>query len=283
MTVNKKMGILPQVQKDFYVLRLKTVGGDLTPQQFKKIAELAEKYGKRHVHLTTRQGIELECIRKEDLQTVINALEEVGVKTGVSGPRIRVVVACPGNAICTRGLIETKEIAKELDKNYFRKEVPHKLKNAVTGCPNNCARARENDIGIVGGVEPVWDKDTCISCDACIKICPTQAISKKNNEYRIDKRKCINCGRCVSICPKSSWKVKKRGYFLYIGGNAGKLPTPYKLVYKDLEEDLNKIYTIIAAAISFFEKNAVTGERYGHTIKRLGWENVRPEILKGVH
>ena len=42
--------------------------------------------------------------------------------------------------------------------------------------------------------------DTCIKCDLCIPVCPTDAIPK---ELIVIKDKCIGCGNCSAICPKS--------------------------------------------------------------------------------
>jgi len=42
--------------------------------------------------------------------------------------------------------------------------------------------------------------DTCIKCDLCIPVCPTDAIPK---ELVVIKDKCIGCGNCSAICPRS--------------------------------------------------------------------------------
>lgn len=43
------------------------------------------------------------------------------------------------------------------------------------------------------------DLDTCITCNLCIPVCPTDAIP---NELIIITEKCIGCGNCSAICPK---------------------------------------------------------------------------------
>ena len=54
----KKGGFMRQKQKNNFSLRLQVVGGNLTAENLKKIAEVAEKYGDGHVHLTSRQSVE---------------------------------------------------------------------------------------------------------------------------------------------------------------------------------------------------------------------------------
>ena len=47
----KKGGFMRQKQKNNFSLRLACVGGALTAENLKKIAEVAEKYGDGYVHL----------------------------------------------------------------------------------------------------------------------------------------------------------------------------------------------------------------------------------------
>jgi len=42
----KKVGMIQQKQKEFFALRLRVAGGDLSSEQLDKIAETAKKYGK---------------------------------------------------------------------------------------------------------------------------------------------------------------------------------------------------------------------------------------------
>ena len=87
----KKGGYMRQKQKGYGSLRLAVVGGNLTAENIKTIAEVAEKYGRGYVHMTSRQGIEIPFIKVEELAEVKEALAKGGVGTGVCGPRVRTV------------------------------------------------------------------------------------------------------------------------------------------------------------------------------------------------
>lgn len=76
------------------------VGGNLTAENIKTVAEVAEKYGRGYVHMTSRQGIEIPFIKVEELAEVKEALSKGGVGTGVCGPRVRTVTACQGSEVC---------------------------------------------------------------------------------------------------------------------------------------------------------------------------------------
>jgi ferredoxin len=44
--------------------------------------------------------------------------------------------------------------------------------------------------------------DKCQGCQACVRPCPTQAISGKRHEiHLIDPQRCIECGTCGRVCP----------------------------------------------------------------------------------
>ena len=96
----KKGGFMRQKQKNNFSLRLACVGGALTAENLKKIAEVAEKYGDGYVHLTSRQGVEIPFIKLDDIDDVTADLAKGGCRPGVCGPRVRTVTACQGNTVC---------------------------------------------------------------------------------------------------------------------------------------------------------------------------------------
>ena len=75
----KKGGFMRQKQKNNFSLRLQVVGGNLTAENLKKIAEVAEKYGDGHVHLTSRQSVEIPFVKLDDVEEV---KEELAVLHG---------------------------------------------------------------------------------------------------------------------------------------------------------------------------------------------------------
>ncbi len=49
------------------------------------------------------------------------------------------------------------------------------------------------------------DTETCTGCGACVKVCPTEAISgEKKQPHVIDAEACIRCKMCLSRCPSES-------------------------------------------------------------------------------
>ena len=266
----KKGGFMRQKQKDHFSLRLAVVGGNLTAENLATIAEVAEKYGDGHVHLTSRQSVEIPFIKLQDVDAVKEELAKGDCRPGVCGPRVRTVTACQGREICPSGNIDTYDIAKKLDERYFGRELPHKFKFGVTGCQNNCLKAEENDVGIKGGTIVEWKESACINCGLCAKVCREDAITLENGKVEVDYKKCNNCGRCVKSCPTDAWDARE-AFLVSFGGlfgnqiNKGQYPLP------PIESE-EKLFAITDAAIKFFEENANPGERFNFTIDRVGRE-----------
>lgn len=264
----KKGGFMRQKQKNNFSLRLRVVGGNVTAKQLAKIAEVSDKFGDGHVHLTSRQSVEIPFIKLEDIDEVKKALAEGDVEPGVCGPRVRTITACQGAAICPSGCIDTYALAKELDERYFARELPHKFKFGITGCQNNCLKAEENDVGIKGGIKVKWKAEGCINCGVCEKACRTNAITIKDGKITVDDGKCNFCGRCVKSCPTEAWETI-HGYIVSFGGLFGNSINKGEAIIPFIE-DKEKLMLVCDTAIKFFEENANPGERFKFTIDRIG-------------
>ena len=268
----KKGGFMRQKQKDCFSMRLKSVGGHFTAAQLGTVQQVAEQFGAGYIHLTSRQGIEIPFIKAQDIAAVKKVLEDGGVSVGVCGPRVRTITACQGNAVCPSGLIDTVKLAKEFDRRYGGKELPHKFKFGFTGCHNNCLKAEENDMGIKGGMLPTWNRNACIYCGVCEAACRYDAIQvdKAAKTLSFDKERCVYCGRCVKGCPTDAWHGKA-GFVISFGGLYGNRIAVGKNFLPIVFEE-NKLYDIVEIALSFFEKNAKPGERFRTMLDRVGWE-----------
>jgi len=47
----------------------------------------------------------------------------------------------------------------------------------------------------------VVDKDVCVGCEACVSVCPVEAISMVDGKAEVDPETCVECGSCVPVCP----------------------------------------------------------------------------------
>ncbi len=276
----KKGGFMRQVQKDNFALRLRVVGGQLKAEHLLKVYEIANKYGKGYIHMTSRQSLEIPYIQLEDIEIVKKELLEAGLQPGACGPRVRTITACQGNAICPSGLIDTNALAKEFDERYYARELPHKFKLGITGCRNNCLKAEENDIGVKGGMKPEWQESLCTYCGLCEAVCREDSIKidKKNKTLTFDETSCNYCGRCVKACPIGAWEGKS-GFVLYFGGLFGNRISIGKQLLPILYTT-DQVHSVIETTLEFFQKHGKSSERFGNTLERVGLELFQEELDK---
>jgi anaerobic sulfite reductase subunit C len=273
----KKSGYMKQIQNDLFVVRLRVPCGNLTSKQLSGIAHLAEKYATGTVHITIRQGIQIPNVNIHQLDIITKELENNGTPTGSCGPRIRNIVSCPGNSECNFGVIDTYGMGELLDKEFFGEDMPVKIKFAVTGCPNSCAKPQENDLGVMGIRMPAINTDACTGCGTCTFMCPEKAIVLENEKIKILWDKCNLCGACVGTCPYDLITEEWTGYKILVGGKIGRHPRlGVELASATSPQEAVAIFRNI---INWAKKNTKTGERLGICIDRVGFEKFRKEVL----
>lgn len=279
----KALGFLSNKGTDEFSGRIITVNGKITAQQQQKIGEAANKFGNGTVVFTTRLTIEVPGIPFDKIEDFRAFIGEAGLVTGGTGSKVRPVVSCKGTT-CQYGLIDTYAISEEVHKRFYEgyREVklPHKLKIAVGGCPNNCVKPDLNDIGIVGQRIPNFDEDECNGCKKCsvVKACPMGAASLEDGCLEIDPDTCNNCGRCVGTCRFDAIPDGTTAYKIYLGGRWGKNVAQGRAMSK-VFTDQEEMYSIVEKAILLYREQGKTGERFSQTIERLGFENVEQQLL----
>jgi len=219
-------GLIKQKQKDMFTIRLRCPGGRIPLSKLVKIAEVAKRYGSNYVHLSFRQSIEIPYINYRYFKAIYDELAEVGQKVASCGPRIRVPTACSGCEYNPNGITDTKKIAMLVDEKFFGKDLPHKFKISFSGCPIDCARTSENDLGFQGEVKPIWDETTCVGCRICSKACKEGAIISESESGKpiFLTEKCLYCGDCIRSCPTDSWQEGLKGWIVRVGGRHGRHP-----------------------------------------------------------
>ncbi|MBI3313030.1 MAG: NAD(P)/FAD-dependent oxidoreductase [Candidatus Omnitrophica bacterium] len=128
-------------------------GGVTSPEQLRKIADVAEKYKVPMVKVTGSQRIDLLGVKKEDLPKMWADLD---MTSGYAYAKaVRMVKSCVGTDFCRYGTQDSIATGIELETLLEGLYTPAKVKMGVVGCPRNCAEATVKDIGLIG-MEGGW-------------------------------------------------------------------------------------------------------------------------------
>jgi len=143
----------------YFMLRIKSPSGILTPEQYRTIGELSERFGRGYTELTTRQTVQLHWLRIKDLPEVFAAMERVGLTSlGGCGDTVRNITGCPVAGVDADELFDCREVIREVveyfvsHRDYF--DLPRKHKITISACEHQCNAPEINCISFVGARQP---------------------------------------------------------------------------------------------------------------------------------
>jgi len=293
----KKNAFRVTKQRGITASRIRVPGGHLEVKYLPALQEIAEKYGNGTIHITSRQGFEIPGILFENIPQVNEMLQPIieGLDInqeipgeGYTAAGTRNVTACIGNRVCPYACYDTTAFAQRIEKAIFPNDLHFKI--ALTGCPNDCMKVRMHDFGIMGMTEPQYNKERCISCEACVKACMKKSVSAlKTVNYKVERNsnKCIGCGECVLACPAGAWtRGSKKLYRLTIMGRTGKKnPRLGKDFVKWIDEAsiIKIILNTYDYVTKFIDPLAPGGkEHIGYIVDRTGFEEFKRWALRDV-
>lgn len=277
--------------------RVRVPGGKCNAEVLGMVKEIADRYGNGNVHLTTRQGFEIEGISLDDIDKVNELLQpiienlgtnQINPNTGYQSSGTRNVSACIGNRVCPFGNYNTAEFARRIEDAIFPNDLHFKI--ALTGCANDCIKARMHDFGIIGMTLPQYDPSRCVTCGACVKGCDklsVKALSKENDKVVRNEEICVGCGVCVTKCPTRAFTRSKQKYYrLTIMGRTGKrnprLGEDF-MVWVDEDTIIKVILNTYKFVEQYIDRNAPGGkEHVGYIIDRVGFTEFKKWALEGV-
>lgn len=260
---------------------------------FRKICEMADKYGDASLHmLTTNSNIEICGIMNDDqMKAVTLELNTMGYDVGSAGDAMRNMPDCMGPALCEYAAMDAPRIKHFMTKHYIDKiqypQYPFKIKTKMSGCPNECGKALLHaDVGIIGVFKDLprvnndklkeWVKKGGDIMGVCAH-CPTDAMKWDGGKLEIVGDRCIRCMYCINRVPAVK-PGNDRGVAITAGGKMkgkfgpmkGKVVFPFvKAVppdYKELVQAYDKICDV-------YDENGRKKERIGDMIQRLGFDH----------
>ena len=148
MLQDGEKGVIIQRDKRTYAVAPHVPCGVIQPEQLRRLADVAEKYGAQAMKITSAARIAMIGIEEKDIDAV---WKELGMSPGFAvGLCVRSVKACPGTTFCKKGKQDSLGMGMKLDGKYHGIELPGKCKIGVSGCTNQCAETCIKDVGLVG-------------------------------------------------------------------------------------------------------------------------------------
>jgi sulfite reductase (ferredoxin) len=148
-----------ELDAEFFMLRIRIDGGALTSEQLRVISEISTTFGRDIADVTDRQNIQLHWIRIEDVPTIWDKLEAVGLSTTEAcGDTPRVMLGCPLEGVAGDSVLDAGPVLRETVDKYIGdpafSNLPRKFKTSISGCASHCTNHEINDVSFVGVVGP---------------------------------------------------------------------------------------------------------------------------------
>ena len=147
---------------DVVSVKLFVPGGNLTAEQFRKVADLVEFCGCSFVRLTAGMDIILPLVSRLALPEIYSFLKNELVDVDLTLESFKGhLTTCIGATVCKIGVLDSPSmgiaVGAALDE-YFKDEIGAKVENAlkildiikISGCPNSCGAHPAACIGLQG-------------------------------------------------------------------------------------------------------------------------------------
>ncbi len=141
------------LQLHAYMLRVAIPYGTLNPNQMRQLAMIADRWDRGYGHFTTRQNIQYNWPKLNDVPDILDALADVEMHAiQTSGNTIRNVTSDHFAGAAADEIEDPRPYAELLrqwstDHPEFQ-FLPRKFKIAITGSPNDRAVTKAHDIGL---------------------------------------------------------------------------------------------------------------------------------------
>ncbi len=147
-----QQGIYGQRQEDVQMVRTKLPGGRITTDQLLCLADFADEYSNKLLHVTTRQDIQFHYVVLEDVVRGLQTLADHQLTTREAcGNTVRNVTACHRAGTCKTEAFDVAPyglaVTNHLIRHSLTQNLPRKFKISFGGC-NGCGLAPIHDIGL---------------------------------------------------------------------------------------------------------------------------------------
>ncbi len=149
-----------QKQPGYAVVTVRVPQGNMTGDQMRGLARIAETTGDHLLRFSIDQNVMLGFIPLRHLKGVYSSLRRIGLAEA-GAHEISDVVTCPGAYSCNLALTKTMNLGDALSTvlSEYRDAAVRKLTVRASGCPNSCGQHWIGDIGFYGNARKIDGKE----------------------------------------------------------------------------------------------------------------------------
>jgi sulfite reductase beta subunit-like hemoprotein len=145
--------VTPQRQGGFSAVAVKITRGDLTPEQFRGLAQIMRDFTSGYARTSVEQNLILRWVRDESLYDVWSRLRDLDL--GDDGAyEVADVVSCPGTDSCKLGITSSmglnRAVQERIEAMRLDDPLTRRIHVKMSGCPNGCAQHHIATIGFYG-------------------------------------------------------------------------------------------------------------------------------------
>ena len=126
--------------------------GDITAEQMRSMADLADTYSFGELRTTHQQNLVLPHVRQSDLPSLFAELEKVGLASDNIN-LITDIICCPGMDFCALATARSIPISQAIAERFAdpeRQRTIGEMQIKISGCINACGHHHVGHIGILG-------------------------------------------------------------------------------------------------------------------------------------
>ena len=147
--------VVAQKQAGYNIVYVKPVLGDLSPEEFRGLADIVRRYSGGRTNATQEQNLALRWVPDAYLHQVWEALGAIELNEP-GAHSITNVVSCPGTDSCKLGITSSMGLAKAIREELgtwnglLKDDGVKKIRIKMSGCPNGCGLHHIANIGFHG-------------------------------------------------------------------------------------------------------------------------------------
>ena len=147
--------VVAQKQAGYNIVYVKPVLGDLSPKEFRGLADIVRRYSGGRTNATQEQNLALRWVPDAYLHQVWEALGAIELNEP-GAHSINNVVSCPGTDSCKLGITSSMGLAKAIREELgtwnglLKDDGVKKIRIKMSGCPNGCGLHHIANIGFHG-------------------------------------------------------------------------------------------------------------------------------------